>query len=239
MVRLYLSNSKDKSLKVICLLILIFSQNVQADELAKHFSPEGWKKVYNEDGVLVHSQKAHNSKIVGFKAEAVLNATLENVLQVLRDVEGTVGWAPNLVEKKTITNDSDVKAITYNNNDLPWPAADRDMVLINELRLDRENKLLVVDTHSVEHSDYPEMDNAVRALMPYGTLEFKRVEGSKAWVRMTILVDPRGAIPVWLVNMLQKRLPLQFLKALEKESQLKKPENLPGVKKLISELDKL
>jgi hypothetical protein len=225
-------------LKIICLALLLISQVTSADELSKHFKPDGWEKVYNKEGVLVHSQKALNSKIVGFKAEAVLDATLENVLQVLRDVEGTTRWAPNLVEKKTIVNNSDLKAITYNNNDLPWPAADRDMILVNELRLDKKNKVLVVDTHSVTHPDYPEFKNAVRAEMPYGTLEFQRRE-NKAWVRMTILVDPRGSIPVWLVNMLQKRIPLQFLKALEKESQLKKPENLPGIKKLVEQLDQL
>jgi hypothetical protein len=225
-------------LKFIVLFITFYSLQINADVLSKHFSEDGWKKVYNKDGVLVHSQKDKNSKIVGFKAEAVLDAKLESVLQVLRDVEGTVKWAPNMVEKKTIINNSDLKAITYNNNDLPWPAADRDMILVNELRLDKENKVLVVDTHSVTHEAYPAFKNIVRAQMPYGTLEFKRVE-DKSWVRMTILVDPKGSIPIWLVNMLQKRLPLQFLKALEKESQLPRPKNLPGIKKLLEGLDRL
>lgn len=225
-------------MKIITFIFLLLCSNVYCNELNKHFRADGWEKVYNKDGVLVHSQKAKDSVIVGFKAESVLNASLENVLQVLRDVEGTARWAPNMVEKRTIENISDVKAITYNNNDLPWPATDRDMVLVNELRLDRLNKVLVVDTHSVVHKDYPKFDNAVRADMPYGTLEFRRKD-KKAWVRMTILVDPKGSIPIWLVNMLQKMLPLQFLKALEKEAQLKKPANLPGVQKLLEELDSL
>ncbi|WP_164848202.1 START domain-containing protein [Halobacteriovorax sp. HLS] len=225
-------------MKKFTFIILLFCSSVFGNELEKHFRADAWEKVYSKDGVLVHSQKAKDSQIVGFKAESVLDASLENVLQVLRDVEGTSRWAPNMVEKKTIEDISDVKAVTYNNNDLPWPATDRDMVLINELRLDRKNKVLVVDTHSVTHEKYPHFDDIVRADMPYGTLEFRRKD-KKAWVRMTILVDPKGSIPIWLVNMLQKMLPLQFLKALEKEAQLKKPENLPGVKKLLAELDSL
>lgn len=226
------------SLKLLTLLLILIPLNLSADTISEHFSESGWKKVYNKDGVLVHSQKDKHSKIVGFKAEAVLNAKLESVLQVLRDVEGTVRWAPNMVEKRTIINYSDRKALTYNNNDLPWPAADRDMILVNELRLDRENKVLVVDTYSVKHKSYPAFDNIVRAVMPYGTLEFKRL-GEKSWVRMTILVNPKGSIPIWLVNMLQKKLPLQFLKALEKESQLPRPKNLPGIRTLVEELDSL
>ena len=225
-------------MKLFLLFLFLLPLNLFADELSNHFSDTDWKKVYNKDGVLVHSQKDKNSNLFGFKAEAVLDAKLENVLQVLRNVEGTVKWAPNMVEKKTIVNVSDLKAITYNNNDVPWPAADRDMILVNEIRLDKKNKVLVVDTHSVVHESYPAFEGTVRAKMPYGTLEFRRDSG-KSWVRMTILVDPKGSIPVWLVNMLQKRLPLQFLKALEKESQLPKGQNLPGIKKLLEELDRL
>lgn len=225
-------------MKILALFFLVTSLNAHASELEKYFNEADWKKIYDKKGYIVHSQKAKNSKVVGFRAQAVLNTKIEKVLSVLRDVEGTTRWAPNMVEKKTIVEYSDVKAITYNNNDLPWPVADRDMVLMNELRVDRENRVLVVDTHSVTHPDYPPMKKTVRSLMPYGTLEFKRFEG-KSWVRMTILVEPKGSIPIWIVNMIQKRFPIQFLKALEKECGVSNVPLLPGIKKLLDELDSL
>jgi len=225
-------------LKVLALFILFFSLTSQASELEKFFNENDWTKVYDKGGYVVHSQKAKNSKIVGFTARAVLDAKLENVLAILRDVAGTTKWAPNMVEKKTIVRYSDLKALTYNNNDLPWPVADRDMVLMNVLRVDRDKKVLVVDTHSVEHPDYPPRKKVVRSFMPYGTLEFKR-HGNKSSVKMTILVEPKGSIPIWIVNMIQKRFPIQFLKALEKECKRVELPLLPGIKKLLDELDRL
>lgn len=223
---------------LIFLLLFISTSTLANGSFAKHFNPNGWEKVYTKNGIVVYSQKVKHSKIVAFRAEAVLEASLERILALLRDVEGTIRWAPNMTEKSTIEEIDDLRAVTYSNNDLPWPAADRDMVLMNELRLDAENKYLVVDTYSIKHKDHPELKEIVRADMGYGTLEFRR-HGPFASVRMTLLVDPRGSLPIWLVNMLQKKLPYQFLVALEGEAQRTEIPLRPGIKKLITQLDEL
>lgn len=216
------------------LSISIFGQN----DFKEFFNPDGWEKVYTKDGVVVYSQKSKHSSIVGFRAEATLIAPLENILATLRDVEGTINWAPNITEKSTIKEFSDLKAITYTNNDLPWPAADRDMVQMNELRLDVENKYLIVDTYSVDDNIYPMVKDTVRANVTFGTLHFKRA-GAHSTVLMTLLVDPKGSLPIWLVNMLQKRLPYQFLMALEKEAVKSKAPLRKGIKELLNKLDSL
>ncbi|WP_372652200.1 START domain-containing protein [Halobacteriovorax sp.] len=220
------------------LLFLISVSIFANNSLDDFFNPSEWKEVYTKDGVTVYSQKSKHSSIVGFKAEAVLVAPLENILATLRDVEGTINWAPNITEKSTIKEFSDLKAITYTNNDLPWPAADRDMVQMNELRLDIENKYLVVDTFSIEDDSYPLAKDIVRANVTFGTLKFRR-KGAHSSVLMTLLVDPKGSLPIWLVNMLQKRLPYQFLMALEKEAVNSKVPLRSGIKDLLKKLDSL
>ncbi|PIK16260.1 MAG: hypothetical protein CES88_05855 [Halobacteriovorax sp. JY17] len=226
-------------LKVLLLLVfLISTTSLASNDFTEFFNPSGWDKVYTKKGVVVYSQKAKDSKIVGFKAEAILEAPLENILSLLRDVEGTIRWAPNMTEKRTIKEFNDLKATTYSNNDLPWPAADRDMILMNELRLDEKNKFLVVDTYSVEDKNYPPVKDIVRAEMSYGTLEFRR-HGEFSSVRMTLLVDPKGSLPIWLVNMLQKKLPYQFLESLEAEAKKTAIPLKPGIKALLKKLDNL
>lgn len=226
-------------MKFIFFFFFLFSYPSFANhDLKEFFNPNGWEKVYTKKGIVVYSQQSKHSNIVGFKAESILEAPLENILATLRDVEGTINWAPNMVEKKTIVEVNDLKAITYSNNDLPWPAADRDMVQMNELRLDEENKFLVVDTYSVEDKNYPPLDDIVRAQVNYGTLEFRR-HGDNSSVRMTLLVDPKGSLPIWLVNMLQKRLPYQFLRALEKEAAKSKRPLNKGIQSLLKKLDSL
>jgi len=220
-------------------IIFLLSTSIFAkNNFNEFFNPNGWEEVYTKDGITVYSQKSKHSSIVGFKAEAVLVAPLENILATLRDVEGTINWAPNITEKSTIKEFSDLKAITYTNNDLPWPAADRDMVQMNELRLDEENKYLVVDTYSIKDDVYPFAEDTVRANVTFGTLQFRR-KGAHSSVLMTLLVDPKGSLPIWLVNMLQKRLPYQFLIALEKEAVKSKVPLRAGIKKLLDKLDSL
>ncbi|WP_044557541.1 START domain-containing protein [Halobacteriovorax marinus] len=217
--------------------LLSFTTFANAD-FKEFFNPDGWEKIYTKSGVVVYSQKSKHSSLVGFRAEAILEAPLENILATLRDVEGTISWAPNMIEKSTLKEISDVKAITYSNNDLPWPAADRDMIQMNELRLDKEKKELIVDTYSVDYENYPVPKDVVRAHMTFGTLAFKRAQNNSS-VQMTLLVDPRGSLPIWLVNMLQKRLPFQFLKALEAQSKISKAPLRPGIKVLLDQLDGL
>ena len=55
-------------------------------------------------------------------------------------------------------------------------------------------------------------------------------------VEVVIHVDPRGAIPKWLVNFIQKNWPYKFLKRIENRSLAIKPELGPELKKFVTEL---
>ncbi|MDD0853033.1 START domain-containing protein [Halobacteriovorax sp. GB3] len=220
------------------LVLNIYSTQAQSYK-DKPFLDSDWTLIYEKEGITVSEHKPKNRDLVVFKAEGVLKAPLRPILSNLREVEKSTEWTPKLKEKSTLLDVSDVEAITYNDNDLPWPVKDRDMVLTNKLYLDKEEAYLIVETHSVDFPSMPARPDRVRATIDYGTMAFRPLQEDRTWVQLIILVDPKGAIPKWLVNILQRSMPFDFLKALEKRSQDIRPEVKPGIQKLVDGLNEI
>lgn len=201
----------------------------------------GWKVEIKKKGLTVFSREVDDSDIVGIKAEGVINASIEAVLANLRTVEGSEKWTPSVARKVTIRNISDLEAVTYTLNSMPWPVWDREMILHNVLKIDYEKKLLFVMSKSVheEYKNFPRAKKAVMAQMDYSNIGFRPIGKDKCYVELTAFVDAKGEIPAWMVNFFQKKWPLKFLKSIERQSSRHKPKLLPGIKKLVDELRKV
>ena len=177
-----------------------------------------WKQIRQHGGITVYSQRVPVSDVLAFRATAVLNAPVEQVMEVLRRVEITGEWMPDISVKYAVKEWSDFKALTYSINEMPWPFADRELLLMNRLRLDRIRKFLVVEIFSVEDEKIPVAKSNVRAHMYCGETMIRPGREGQTEVELILFVDPKGFIPVWLVNLFQKSLPYNFLKALEEKA---------------------
>lgn len=205
----------------------------------KHFSNlHGFSQDKVSKEIFVEKIELQFSDFWAFRATALMDANIDHVLTTLRDVEGSKEWTPALIEKRTLKDVSDVAAVTYNDNDIMWPATDRDLVLHNELYLDKEHKLLVIEAKSTENL-VPLKNDRVRAFMHEGLIALRPYDKSKTWIEIYIHVDPKGSLPAWLVNHYQKNWPKDFIQALEKRSQTNSKPMRPGIKKALVSLRKL
>ena len=157
-------------------------------------------------------------------------------MEVLRKVEIAKEWIPDIDTKITVKDFSDLEAITYSVNILPWPFADRSLVPHNKLRLDREKKYLVIDIHSVDFETNPIKADGVRANMYCGQTLLRPVGKGETEIELILFVDPRGHIPAWLVNMFQKSMPYNFLRALEEKAGRTNYKLRPPFKKMLDQL---
>ncbi len=219
--------------KLVPILLLIFS-NVFASQAM--LNDDSWKEVTNKNGVIIYSQKSKLSKALAFKAVGDLEAPIEQILELLRRVDLATSWMPRLASKKVITNISDFEAVTYSVNDLPWPFTDRDMILSNSLIIDRESKKLVVEIKSVKDKNYPIIAKNVRSIVHLGQTWMEPLGERRTKVTVIVLIDPMGHIPMWLVNLLQKNLPYNLLKNLEREAARSDFPLRPSFKKVLKEL---
>ena len=58
----------------------------------------------------------------------------------------------------------------------------------------------------------------VRAVMHCGQTRLRPAGSRRTEMDIILFVDPKGAIPAWLANIAQRRMPYDFLRALEKKA---------------------
>lgn len=195
-----------------------------------------WKILFNKNGLSVYSQKAVHSDVSALKATGILKAPIDQVMEVLRKVEISREWIPHIDKKISIKDFSDLEAITYSVNRLPWPFADRSLLLHNKIRLDKEKRYLVVDMNSVDSETNPIQEDHIRSNMYCGQLIMRPAGIGHTEIELILFVDPKGHIPTWLVNMSQKSMPYEFLKALEEKASRTNYELRPSFKEMLDQL---
>jgi len=181
-----------------------------------------WKKVFNKNGITVYSQKAAESEVLALKAAGILKAPVDQVMEVLRKVEISREWIPDIDNKISVKDFSDLEAITYSVNMLPWPFA--------------KKKYLVIDINSVDSETNPIQKGHIRSNMYCGQINMRPAGIGQTEIELILFVDPKGHIPTWLVNMAQKSMPYDFLKALEEKAGRTSFELRPSFKEMLGRL---
>ena len=228
-----MSNSQLKfdGMKLL-LLPLLFINLSFAQEQKK---AEEWTYVTKKDDITVYTKTSKNSPIRALKALGLVNAPVDKILNILRDVDSASEWLPNLIERTHVKDISDTEAIIYEVSDLPWPVSDREMVLHNKLSLSKDKKSIILYFKSVEDDAKKPNDDYVRAKVHYGKITFKPI-GKTTHIEMILLADPMGSVPKWAVNVMQVSLPHNFIMSLNKFAGISKLEIRPGIKELVSKL---
>lgn len=210
--------------------LLIFSTFANND----YIDPDKWSLQYSSKNHNIYGQKITDLGLIAFKAEAILDTNVEKLITVLRDAKGGEKWSNNLVHLEYIDEISDLEAIVYEIRNFPWPFTDRDAVLKYKATINHKRKSIYVTFNSTTHPKFPKTNEFVRGQLHFGLMEFwPRVQGTR--VELTILADPKGVIPTWVVNLFQKNFPTKFIEDLEKETKRSTRIPKPGIKKLIQD----
>ncbi len=205
-------------MKILSLLFLVIS-----------FSHAwAWKEIRSEDGIKVYKKKVEGSGLLAFRAEGLIDMPYAKSLALLRDVEEATAWDEALKKKITVQDISDIEAVTYSVVDMPWPLKNRDLVVTNKLHYDPATMELVVKSSSVDHANHPPNDTYVRAHIKFANFRFKPVNG-KTQLKMEVHVEPKGSITDWVINMVQKDMPMDFIQRLRKHTAVYKKGPNKGV----------
>lgn len=193
---------------------------------------EGWVHITTKNDIDIYSKLLPNSPIKALRAEGLVNGRIEDIVAILRDVASAKEWVPNLVDRSYVQNISDTEAVLYDVNDLPWPVTDRDSVVHHKLSISEDQKSLILNFNSTEHENAPKGKKYIRAIISKGEIVFTP-KANKTYVRVTILVDPMGEIPKFVVNLVQVNMPYDFIKSLDKYASKTHLKPLPGLQNLI------
>ena len=109
------------------------------------------------------------------------------------------------------------------------------MVVHHKLFLSEDKTHLLLQFESIRDKKIKKNDTNVRAVIYKGEIQFYPKK-DETFVKLTLLIDPKGAIPKWVVNMLQVKFPFDFLNALDQFAVKTKKEPLPGIAELLAQI---
>jgi hypothetical protein len=177
-----------------------------------------WKQTQEKDGIKVYRKSIEGSKIVAFRGVAVVDAPVGKVLHVIADNDHRTEWVDRLYISQTLELVSPSEFVVYAGYKLPSLFSNRDYVYRGKAFTKKDGSVYV-QIKSEEHPKAPPtigvrawLNNCVYLLVP--------VEGGKkTMVDVEVHTDPKGSMPTWLVNLVQKSWPYKTLSAIRKQVQ--------------------
>lgn len=187
-----------------CVCVIVSSASAMADT--------DWKLVKEEDGITVYTRAVDGSSVKQFRASAKISASLASVLAVMLDSDACSEWIYRCEEAKVLKRNKFSDSYVYRMIKLPWPAADRDIVMHKLVTQDPESKTVTIKNTSAP--DFFPRTKHVRIEVSESLYLLEPGEDGTVKLTWTQLSDPAGALPKVLVNSMIVTSPLSTLKSL-------------------------
>lgn len=172
-----------------------------------------WELRKETDSIQVFTIDQPDSGFQAFKAVAVLDAPIANLMAVMVNPKSCVEWVHNCSESYAFGDGDFHDRYAYSVNNMPWPVADRDYVIRIRTHGESINGEIVMELNAVPQRR--EVNDAYVRVDRSDTLYRFTPMGDQTrmvWVQHT---DPNGSIPGWLVNSLLVDIPIKSMENLE------------------------
>jgi hypothetical protein len=174
-----------------------------------------WEFIGTIDGVKTWRKEVPGSDVLAFRGEYVANVHMGKLLDVFIDKTQRKHWVDRYDEHRTFENPNKMLEKYWIHFHLPFPVSDRDYVLQADGIADPNTRVFTCKIKSITDNRAPENGCCVRATAHGTYYRFEAVKG-KEQVKMEVEVhtDPKGLLPNWLINLLQKSWPSKTLSRL-------------------------
>ncbi len=190
--------------------------------LASAKEPTEWKKADEDNGISIFERK-EDSGFLAFRVEGSVNAPIRDVASTLLDAEHTPDWVANLEEDKIVHRQGPAQFLEYTHVGTPFVLKDRDFLCLVTLQLDEKNKMLTIESHSVEDASVPPT-KYVRGSVVHNEFRLSP-DGSAGKTKLVgeFHIDPKGTVPRWMVNLFQRDWPKKAFHAIQRRVASVKP----------------
>jgi hypothetical protein len=181
-----------KSLSLIW-ATLLFASPTSAEVEAE------WKLTGNQDGILTYSRRTPGSRFATLRGITVIDARMETIGQVLRDISGYPDWMHKCKSSSVIRKVDDNNMTVHVVMGLPV-VSDRDLVVRADTVYDLSKARGIVNLGLADDPSVPVPEEAVRMREFTGTFVFEYLAREKTGMVYTYHADPGGALPAFAVN---------------------------------------
>jgi hypothetical protein len=179
-------------------------------------APQGeWELVENEEGITVSRREVPGSDLLAFRGEGDLDAPLEVAAQVIFDTTRATEWATDLKESRLLKWTSAEAYLEYDRVGTPFILKDRDF--LSEVTLTVRADTVTFRYRPATDSAVPPAKCCVRGALLDTTFVLTRKGPHTTHVDAYVQIDPKGAIPTFIVNWVTEDWPTDTFKALRKQ----------------------
>jgi hypothetical protein len=176
---------------------------------------KNWQFIEDNKGIAIYQTEIPGTKLVGARGEAIIFAPINRILFVLSDIDRSMEWVDGLKTSKILEKNGILETVVYQEFGLPWPVSNRDFVFRGVARKDEQGRV-VIEIKSEDHPLAPKT-TGVRGELIESKYVLTPLGPSKTKLEVEIVCDPKGMIPTWLVNLIQKSWPRKTLTALMRQ----------------------
>jgi hypothetical protein len=177
-----------------------------------------WVFDSDRDGVLVERADDPGSKLMLFRGKGESPVHISLITGVLLETGRGPEWVDLQVISRVTKKQSALVEEIYQRFDLPWPISDRDYTMVAEASFDEGKKQVTVTFQSFDNPDVPPDECCVRATSERTFWRFTALPGDRTLIEVEVKTDPKGSLPAWLVNLIQKDWPYKSIVALSERS---------------------
>jgi hypothetical protein len=225
-------------LMIAVLLLSLGTLSLSAKDLGlSNLYATKWKLTETKDGIETYREVEPKGRIVGLRGKVNLNYPIDFVLSVLFDPNyaNRKQWMDKVKEMYSIAYRKPLNADLYIGVELPKPISDRDFIFRATGDVDKKAQTATIQYQSFP-SMLPDKDGFIRGSFDAVFALKGSVDTNGKTVTeldFCVLADPRGSIPVWLVNLVQRSYPYDLLDGLRKRLGTKEAKLLPEYEELM------
>lgn len=179
--------------------------------VSSSFAQGNWEMVKQKDGIVIHNRKMEGSKLKEFKGTTVVNATMDEVLDVLQNYK----MHDKFVYK---CRKGSVELLKKSGNDLytymiietPWPASNRDLVTLYHTQAPAKDGSVTIQVTSVNGMK-PVQKGIVRVEDMKGYWKVTPLGNGKVEVMHQAYSRPGGNVPDGMANSAAVDAPFDML----------------------------
>lgn len=176
---------------------------------------EQWKLLRDQQGIRIYSQKVNGSKYEAFKGIIVLQSSPASILGLLDHTEASTEWVQFCTFGKTLKSNGFSERYIYQVTDLPFPLATRDAVFRATTSYNPVTQAITVTLAAA--ADFYPATEYVRIRIGSGYFHLRPIDDDNTEVTWQLHVDPGGAIPAFLINMMLVEIPFQSLQRMAEQ----------------------
>ena len=191
------------------LIYMLLPINVRSD-----ISRGEWQLVKDKDGIQVYTMDMEFTHIVKARAVTRIDSSLKKIKAILDDVEHRHEWVPFLEKSEVLQKQSREKRLEYSLFSAPWPASDRDFVYSLE-QISSSEKQIKYKMKSQTTELRPEQEWVIRGEIFESIYSLTAITDASTRVELIYHADPKGWLPDWIINIIQRAFPYKILHNLK------------------------